>query len=72
MERAEKAISRSINATITSDWDAARSAINLGKPVAEVKAKSALVLDVQALVTRLMPDTATDQPKLRHRKGRAA
>ena len=72
VERAEKAISRSINATITSDWDAARSAINLGKPVAEVKAKSALVLDVQALVTRLMPDTATDQPKLRHRKGRAA
>ena len=56
VDKAEKAIERSIDATITSDWDAARTAVNLGKPIADVKPKSALVADISALVDRLMPD----------------
>ena len=56
VDKAEKAIERSIDATITSDWDAARTAVNLGKPIADVKPKSALVADISALVDRLMPE----------------
>lgn len=56
VDKAEKAIERSIDATITSDWDAARTAVNLGKPIADVKPKSALVADISALVDHLMPE----------------
>ena len=55
VDKAEKAIDRKIDATITSDWDAARTAVNLGKPIADVKPKSALVADVSALVDLMMP-----------------
>jgi pilus assembly protein CpaE len=58
VDKAEKAIDRKIDATITSDWDAARTAVNLGKPIADVKPKSALVADISALVDSLMPDEA--------------
>ncbi|MEZ5954598.1 MAG: hypothetical protein R3C13_09875 [Hyphomonas sp.] len=55
VDKAEKAIERKINATITSDWDAARTAVNLGRPIAEVKPKSPLVADVAALVEQMLP-----------------
>jgi pilus assembly protein CpaE len=61
VDKAEKAIDRNIDATITSDWDAARTAVNLGKPIGEVKPKSALVADVSALVDSMMP-AAVVQP----------
>ncbi|MEZ5998399.1 MAG: hypothetical protein R3B98_06875 [Hyphomonas sp.] len=56
VDKAEKAIERTINATITSDWDAARTAVNLGRPIAEVKPKSPLVSDVAALVDQMLPE----------------
>ena len=58
VDKAEKAIDRQIDATITSDWDAARTAVNLGKPIGDVKPKSALVADVSTLVAKMMPDAA--------------
>ncbi len=58
VDKAEKAIDRQIDATITSDWDAARTAVNLGKPIGDVKPKSALVADVSTLVDNMMPDAA--------------
>jgi pilus assembly protein CpaE len=58
VDKAEKAIDRQIDATITSDWDAARTAVNLGKPIGDVKPKSALVADVLTLVDKMMPDAA--------------
>ncbi len=56
VEQAEQAIERKIDVTVTSDWDAARTAVNLGKPIAQVKPKSALVLDVDLLVRKLAPE----------------
>ena len=58
VDKAEKAIDHQIDATITSDWDAARTAVNLGKPIGDVKPKSALVADVSTLVDKMMPDAA--------------
>ena len=58
IDQAEKAIERKIDVTVTSDWDAARTAVNLGKPIANVKPKSALVMDVDSLA----------KPVLRHVK----
>jgi len=56
VDTAEKAIERKIDVTVTSDWDAARTAVNLGKPIATVKPKSALVQDVDGLVRKLAPE----------------
>jgi pilus assembly protein CpaE len=56
VDQAEKAIERKIDVTVTSDWDAARTAVNLGKPIAKVKPKSALVLDVDGMVRKFAPD----------------
>ncbi|MBA3069986.1 MAG: hypothetical protein FP825_16060 [Hyphomonas sp.] len=56
VDTAEKAIERKIDVTVTSDWDAARTAVNLGKPIADVKPKSPLVLDVDQMVRLLAPD----------------
>lgn len=56
VDTAEKAIERKIDVTVTSDWDAARTAVNLGKPIADVKPKSPLVKDVDHLVRLLAPD----------------
>ncbi len=55
IDKAERAIGRNINATVSSDWDAARSAVNLGKPVADVMDKSALVKDVVTFVDIFAP-----------------
>lgn len=54
--QAEKAIDRRIDVTVTSDWDAARTAVNLGKPIASVKPKSPLVIDVDGMVRKFVPD----------------
>tara|TARA_R110002049_G_scaffold95643_3_gene235020 strand:- start:489 stop:1691 length:1203 start_codon:yes stop_codon:yes gene_type:complete len=70
VDKAEQAIEREIHTTIASDWDAARTAVNLGKPIADVKPKSQLVLDVQQFVERLQPDEAVAagaQPQSRKR-----
>lgn len=56
VDTAEKAIERKIDVTVTSDWDAARTAVNLGKPIATVKPKSALVQDVDGLVRKFAPE----------------
>ncbi|MDP3457724.1 MAG: hypothetical protein Q8S09_00490 [Hyphomonas sp.] len=56
VDQAEKAIERKIDVTVTSDWDAARTAVNLGKPIATVKPKSALVVDVDGLVRKFAPE----------------
>ena len=72
VEKAEKAIERKINATVTSDWDAARTAVNLGRPIAEVKPKSPLVADVASLIDQLLPEelrAAQPQNMKRRRRG---
>ncbi len=56
VDQAEKAIERSIDVTVTSDWDAARTAVNLGRPIANVKPKSALVMDVDGMVRKFAPE----------------
>ena len=56
VDAAEKAIERKIDVTVTSDWDAARTAVNLGKPIANVKPKSPLVMDVDGLVRKFAPE----------------
>lgn len=61
VDTAEKAIERKIDVTVTSDWDAARTAVNLGKPIATVKPKSALVMDVDTLVRKLAPEGMIEQ-----------
>jgi len=58
LDKAESAIDRKIDSTITSDWDAARTAVNLGRPIAEVVPKSPLVADVSRLVQMLLPEEA--------------
>ncbi|MBY9067051.1 hypothetical protein K1X12_09085 [Hyphomonas sp. WL0036] len=71
VDKAEKAIERSIDVTITSDWDAARTAVNLGKPIADVKPKSLLVADVAGLVRKFMPEEALEASAADSRKKRA-
>lgn len=56
LDKAESAIDRKIDATVTSDWDAARTAVNLGRPIAEVVPKSPLVMDISRLVQMLLPE----------------
>lgn len=72
IDKAEEAIERKIEATITSDWDAARTAVNLGKPIADVKPKSAVVGDVSSLVRRFAPEgLLVDAVPAKRRKGGA-
>ncbi|MCA8902253.1 MAG: hypothetical protein KDA53_13510 [Hyphomonas sp.] len=72
VDQAEKAIERKINQTITSDWDAARTAVNVGRPIAEVKPKSPLVADVVQMVSDMLPEhMRAAQPERGRRRGRA-
>jgi pilus assembly protein CpaE len=73
VETAEKAIERKIDLTVTSDWDAARTAVNIGKPIATVKPKSPLVLDINTMVSRLLPEgvIAATQSKKSARKAKS-
>ena len=71
VDKAEQAIEREIHTTITSDWDAARTAVNLGKPIADVKPKSPLVADVAAFVEKLLPEDAIEALPQASKKRRA-
>ncbi len=72
VDKAEHAIERDIDATIASDWDAARTAVNIGRSIADVKEKSQLVSDIRTLVSGLLPveadDDAAEPVKQRRRK----
>lgn len=72
VDTAEKSIERKIDATVASDWDAAVTSANLGKPIADVKPKSQLVADVAGLVETLLPEDMVlpqrEQSKRRRRK----
>jgi pilus assembly protein CpaE len=61
VEKAEQAIERKIDITVTSDWDAARTAVNLGRPIADVKPKSPLVADVNQMVRAFAPEGMIEQ-----------
>jgi pilus assembly protein CpaE len=73
VDTAEKAIERKIDVTVTSDWDAARTAVNLGKPIADVKPKSPLVKDVDDMVRLLAPEGMIEnaQPSKSAKKAKA-
>ncbi|PKP82385.1 MAG: hypothetical protein CVT79_05505 [Alphaproteobacteria bacterium HGW-Alphaproteobacteria-18] len=71
VEKAEKSIERTIDVTITSDWDAARTAVNLGKPIADVKPKSLLVADVATLVRKFAPEETLAALEASHKAKRA-
>jgi pilus assembly protein CpaE len=53
MGEAERALQRKAEAGISSDWEAAAAAANLGGPIAQHRPKSKIVKDVQQLVERL-------------------
>ena len=71
VDTAEKAIERKIDVTVTSDWDAARTAVNLGKPIANVKPKSPLVMDVDGLVRKFAPEGMIEKSQAGKDKKRA-
>lgn len=56
VEKAERAINRKIDHTVRSDWEHARMAVNLGMPVAQVKAKSPLVKDVSDVTEAVLSE----------------
>lgn len=61
--QSEDALGRDALAAISSDWDAAAAAVNMGMPVSMAKPGSRLTKDVQTLVNRLLNDTAETQNK---------
>ena len=58
MVEAEKALARKAEGGISSDWEAAAAAANLGGPIAQHRPKSKIVKDVQALVEKLAAQPA--------------
>jgi pilus assembly protein CpaE len=57
MTEAERALQRKADAGISSDWEAAAAAANLGGAIAQHRPKSKIVKDVAALVERLASAT---------------
>jgi pilus assembly protein CpaE len=53
MTEAERALQRKADAGVSSDWEAAAAAANLGGPIAQHRPKSKIVKDVAQLVERL-------------------
>jgi pilus assembly protein CpaE len=53
MSEAERALQRKADAGISSDWEAAAAAANLGGPIAQHRPKSKIVKDIGQLVDRL-------------------
>ena len=53
MTEAEKALQRKADGGVSSDWEAAAAAANLGGPIAQHRPKSKIVKDIAALVERL-------------------
>lgn len=70
VDQAEKAIGRNIDATVASDWDAARTAVNLGQPIAAVKEKSLIVKDVSRLIDALLPEGVLAEGAVTQKKRR--
>lgn len=60
MAEAEKAMQRRAAGGVTSDWEAAAAAANLGGPVSQHRPKSRIVKDISDLVDRLI-----DNPSVR-------
>jgi pilus assembly protein CpaE len=61
MAEAERALQRKADAGVSSDWEAAAAAANLGGAIAQHRPKSKIVKDVAALVERLAT-AAVDKP----------
>ena len=65
---AEKALGRTVDGMITSDWEAAACSVNLGGPISHHRPRSKIVRDVAALVDGLAlkqaapPNPAQRQP----------
>lgn len=53
MAEAERALQRKADAGVSSDWEAAAAAANLGGPIAQHRPKSKIVKDIGQLVDRL-------------------
>ena len=53
MSEAERALQRKADAGVSSDWEAAAAAANLGGPIAQHRPKSKIVKDIALLVDRL-------------------
>jgi pilus assembly protein CpaE len=53
MAEAERALQRKADAGVSSDWEAAAAAANLGGPIAQHRPKSKIVKDIAQLVDRL-------------------
>ncbi len=58
MAEAERALQRKAEAGVSSDWEAAAAAANLGGPIAQHRPKSKIVKDVATLVERLAAEPA--------------
>jgi len=54
IDKAEHAVQRKIDHIVRSDWETARMAVNVGMPMALVKAKSPVVRDIAEMVEQLM------------------
>lgn len=57
MTEAERALQRKADAGVSSDWEAAAAAANLGGPIAQHRPKSKIVKDIAQLVERLSADS---------------
>jgi len=54
IDKAEHAVQRKIDHIVRSDWETARMAVNVGMPMALVKAKSPVVRDIAGMVETLL------------------
>ena len=53
VDEAQKALKRKALATVTSDWESAANAVNLGGPILQHRPRSKIVRDIAGLVRRL-------------------
>jgi pilus assembly protein CpaE len=54
LDEAQKALKRKALGTITSDWESAANAVNLGGPILQHRPRSKIVRDVAGLVNKLL------------------
>ena len=54
MSQAEESLMRPVFSLVRSDWPSALAAVNLGKPVSEVKPNSPIPKDISAMIERLL------------------
>ena len=67
MSEAERALQRKADAGVSSDWEAAAAAANLGGPIAQHRPKSKIVKDIAQLVDRLVADSGRKAAAASHR-----